>query len=161
MDWPFAGTEALKAGLVNRYQLSTRYEAVFRNVYVPRGQVLAPMENARAAWLWSRRTATVVAVSAAAVHGAKWIDTRLPAELNQGSQHKTRGIVLHNDTLAPDEICIVRGLPVTTAARTAFDLGRRYGRTLAIIRVDALLHAPRCSCPTSMPSSNVTTAHGV
>nr|WP_090274448.1 DUF559 domain-containing protein [Mycolicibacterium komanii] len=141
MDWPFVGTEALAAGLVNRYQLSTRYDAVFRNVYVPHGQVLTPMENARAAWLWSRRTATVVAVSAAAVHGTKWIDTRLPAELNQRSQHKTKGIVLHNDTLAPDETCTVRGLPVTTAARTAFDLGRRYGRTLAIIRVDALLHA--------------------
>ncbi|MGE2721131.1 endonuclease domain-containing protein [Mycolicibacterium celeriflavum] len=135
------GTEALAAGLVNRYQLATRYDAIFRNVYVPRGRVLTPAESARAAWLWSRRTATIVGVSAAALHGAKWIDARLPAELNQRSQHKTRGIVLHNDALAPDAICTVRGLPVTTAARTAFDLGRRYGRTLAVIRVDALLQA--------------------
>lgn len=30
---------------------------------------------------------------------------------------------------------------MTTAARTAFDHGRRYGRTLAVIRVDALLQA--------------------
>jgi very-short-patch-repair endonuclease len=65
----------------------------------------------------------------------------LPAELNQASQHKTRGIVLHNDTLPSDEIVIARGVPATTPARTAFDLGRRYGRTLAVIRVDALLQA--------------------
>nr|WP_090342708.1 DUF559 domain-containing protein [Mycolicibacterium malmesburyense] len=141
MDWPFVGTEALAAGLVNRYQLATRYDAVHRNVYVPLGQVLTPAEKAHAAWLFSRRRATLVGLSAAAIHGAKWIDARLPAELNQHSQHKTRGILLHNDALAPDEICTVRGLPVTTAARTAFDLGRRYGRTLAVIRLDALLQA--------------------
>jgi hypothetical protein len=36
---------------------------------------------------------------------------------------------------------LVRGIPVTTAARTAFDLGRRYGLTLAVIRLDALIQA--------------------
>lgn len=141
MDWPFLGTEALAAGAVNRYQLATRYDAVHRNVYVPRGQVLTPADKAHAAWLFSRRRATLVGLSAAAIHGAKWIDERLPAELNQRSQHKIRGVVLRNDTLTADEVCTVRGFPVTTAARTAFDLGRRYGRTLAVIRVDALLQA--------------------
>ena len=37
VEWPFVGTEALAAGVVNRYQLATRYEALFRNVYVPKG----------------------------------------------------------------------------------------------------------------------------
>ena len=119
----------------------TRYEAVYRNVYIPRGQVLTPAEKARAAWLWSGRKATAVSVSAAAMHGSLWIDSRLPAELNQRSQHKTKGIVLHNDALAPDETREIHGISVTTPARTAFDLGRRYGRTLAVIRVDALLQA--------------------
>jgi hypothetical protein len=141
MDWPFVGTEALAAGAVTRHELATRYEVVYRNVYVPRGQALTPAQRAHAAWLWSRRQATVAGISAAAMHGAKWIDSRLPAELNQASQHKSKGIVLHNDTLSADEIDIVRGIAVTTAARTAFDLGRRYGRTLAVIRVDALLQA--------------------
>ena len=88
------GSEALAAGIVSRHQLATRYQAVYRNVYVPRGQLLTPTRRAQAAWLWSERRATVVAVSAAAVHGSKWIDSRLPAELNQPSQHKTTGIVL-------------------------------------------------------------------
>ena len=59
-----------------------------------------------AAWLWSGRRATVAGISAAAMHGGKWIDSRLPAELNQPSQHKTTGIVLHNDTLWPDEVVV-------------------------------------------------------
>jgi very-short-patch-repair endonuclease len=83
----------------------------------------------------------VAGISAAAIHGAKWIDPRLPAELNQASQHKTTGIVLRNDTLMANEIEVTRGIPVTTPARTAFDLGRRNGRTLAVIRVDASLQA--------------------
>ena len=70
-----------------------------------------------------------------------WIDSRLPAELNQRSQHKTKGIVLHNDALSHRETRMIHGISVTTPARTAFDLGRRYGRTLAVIRVDALLQA--------------------
>jgi len=138
---PFIGTEALATGLVNRYRLATRYEAIYRNVYIPRGQALTPAQKARAAWLWSGRKATAVGVSAAALHGSRWIDSRLPAELNQRSQHRTRGIVLHSDALSPDETRVIHGIPASTPARTAFDLGRRHGRTLAVIRVDALLQA--------------------
>lgn len=141
MEWPFVGTEALAAGAVNRYQLATRYQAVFRNVYAPKGQILTPAEKATAAWLWSGRRATVAGVSAAALHGSQWIDSRLPAVLNQMSQHKTEGIVLHCRTLAPDDVTTLGGIPVTTAARTAFDLGSRHGRTLAVIRLDALMRA--------------------
>ncbi|MEO3758089.1 DUF559 domain-containing protein [Mycobacterium sp. B14F4] len=141
MDWPFVGTEAVAAGAVTRHQLATRYEAIYRNVYLARGEQATPRQKAYAASLWSRRRATIVGVSAAAIHGSKWIDQRLPAELNRCNQHKTRGIVLHNDTLADDDVVMRDGIPVTTPARTAFDLGRRYGRTLAVIRVDALLQA--------------------
>src|SRR4051812_40234936 len=90
VDWPFVGTEAVAAGVITRHDLATRYDAIYRNVFIPRGQQVTPAQKARAAWLWSRRQATVAGVSAAAMHGAKWIDPRLPAELNQASQHKTR-----------------------------------------------------------------------
>lgn len=75
------------------------------------------------------------------MHGSKWIDARLPAEVNRRPRDKTDGIVLHSDELFDDEISLIRGIPVTTAARTAFDLGRRYGLTLAVIRLDALMQA--------------------
>lgn len=135
------GSEALAAGVVNRYQLATRYDAVFRNVYVPKGQVVRPVDKAMAAWLWSERRATAAGLSAAALHGALWIDAKLPAEINQPHRHKTNGIVLHSDKLADDEICIANGVPATTPARTAYDLGRRRGRTTAVIRIDALMQA--------------------
>jgi very-short-patch-repair endonuclease len=139
--WPFVGTEALANGIVTGYQLRTRYDAVFRNVYVPTGQPLTPVEKAVAAWLWSGRQATVAGISAAALHGSLWIDAHLPAELNRASLDKTDGIVLHSDKLSDDETCLLRGIPVTTPARTAFDLVRRRGLMLAVIRLDALMQA--------------------
>jgi hypothetical protein len=138
---PFIGTEALAAGAVNRYQLATRYDLVFRNVYVPKGQALTPVDKAVAAWLWSGRRATAAGLSAAALHDTLWIDARLPAQLNHRHRHKTEGILLHSGKLTDDEVCTANGVPATTPARTAFDLGRRRGRTTAVIRLDALIQA--------------------
>jgi very-short-patch-repair endonuclease len=138
---PFIGTEAVAAGVVSRYQLAIRYDAVYRNVYVPKGEVLTAADKALAAWLWSDRHATAAGLSAAALHGTKWLDAGLPAELNHRHRHKTDGIVLHSDQLADDEVCVVNGIPATTPARTAYDLGRRRGLTTAVIRLDALMQA--------------------
>ena len=141
MEWPIVGSEAIAAGVVNRYQLATRYDALFRNVYVVKGQRVTALDKAIGAWLWSGRLATAAGLSAAALHGSRWIDAKAPAELNQPSRHKTKGIVLHSDALSEDETCIVNGVSATTPARTAFDLGRRRGRTVAVIRLDALMQA--------------------
>ena len=140
---PFIGTEALASGVVNRYQLSTRYSAVHRNVYVPLGATLTATDRAIASWLWSGRRATTTGLSAAALHGTKWIDAKLPAELIHSSRHATKGILLRSDRLAADESCVIGGVATTTPARTAFDLGRRAGLTTAVIRLDAVMQATR------------------
>lgn len=140
-DWPFRGTDALAAGIVTRHGLRTDFEMVHRNVYVRRGQKLTPVTRAVAAWLWSGRAATVAGLSAAALHRTAWIDDWLPAELNRRGRDKARGIILHCDTLDDDESCVCGGIRMTTPARTAFDLGRRKGLTMAVIRLDALMHA--------------------
>lgn len=116
-------TEALAAGTLNRYQLARHFQQVHRNVYAPKHLQLNAIHKAHAAWLWSNRRDIVAGVSASALHGSLWIDRRLPAELNQASQHKTSGIVLHSDALEPDEVVSVSRIPVTSPARTAFDLG--------------------------------------
>lgn len=144
---PFLGTEALAAGALNRYQLSKRYDAVYRNVYVPRGANLTPVDRAVAAWLWSGRQATMAGLSAAALHGSLWIDAKYPAELNQSSRSQPSGILIHSDELADDETCVIRGIRMTTPHRTAFDLGRSRGLTMAVIRIDALLQATRLKIP--------------
>jgi hypothetical protein len=141
LEWPFRGTDALAARVVTPHRLRTDFEAVHRNVYIPRGQKLTPVTRAVAAWLWSGRTATVAGLSAAALHRTAWIDDWLPAELNRRSRDKARGIILHSDTLDDDEMCARDGIRLTTPARTGFDLGRRKGLTTAVIRLDALMHA--------------------
>jgi very-short-patch-repair endonuclease len=144
---PFLGSEARAAGIVNRYQHRTRYQQVYRDVYSPRDAELTAVDKAEAAWLWSRRQGVAVGLSASALHGSRWIGDHEPAELNQASMHGHAGIMLHSDELSDDEVCLIRGIRATTPVRTAFDLGRRKGRTLAVVRVDALLQATQLKLP--------------
>ncbi|OBF59185.1 hypothetical protein A5787_22165 [Mycobacterium sp. 852002-50816_SCH5313054-b] len=141
LEWPFRGTDALAAGVLNRHRLRTDFEMVHRNVYIRRGQKLTPVTRAVAAWLWSARTAAMAGLSAAALHRTAWIDDWLPAELNRPSRDTARGIIVHSDTLDDDETSVRDGIRMTTPARTAFDLGRRKGLTAAVNRLDALMHA--------------------
>ncbi|MEU0494859.1 DUF559 domain-containing protein [Mycobacterium sp. NPDC006124] len=138
---PFIGTEALAAGTVNRYQLATHHVALHRNVYVPKGVEPTAADRAIAAWLWSGRVATTAGLSAAALHGSKWVEAKKPAELVHTSRHHTPGIVLHSDRLADDERCRIGGIAATTPVRTAYDVGRRPGLTEAVIHLDALIQA--------------------
>ena len=141
MTNPFLGTEALARGDVTTRTLVSRHDRVYRNVYVPKSSVLTAADRAVAAWLWSDRQATLAGLSAAAVHGAKWVDPAQPAEVYRRNGKPVDGILIHRDELLDHEVQSRAGMPVTTAARTAFDLGRRPGRTLAVVRVDALAHA--------------------
>jgi Protein of unknown function (DUF559) len=138
---PFIGTEALAAGKVTRRTLASRHDMVYRNVYLRKGLELTPDRRAVAAWLWSGRHATIAGMSAAALHGSQWVDSELPAELIRSEACDVDGVVIHRGKLREEEICVVHGIPVTTPARTAFDLGRRDGLETAIMRVDALANA--------------------
>lgn len=138
---PFRGSEALSAGLVSRRSLTRDYRPIHRDVYLPRDCDLTPALRAKAAFIWSGRTATVAGLSAAALLGCRWIDVHHPAELVRRNGKPVAGIVIHRDELPDDEICRAAGIPVTTPARTAFDLGRRPGVDTAVVRLDALCNA--------------------
>jgi hypothetical protein len=143
-DRPMRGTEALAAGTVSRWQLSSRYRAIYRNVYVPADHEVSATGRAVAAWLWSNRQATLAGLSAAAIHGSRWIDPDAPAELYRRNGKPVAGIIIHRDELRDDEVdevSAVPGIPTTTPARTAFDLGRRKPPLTALIRLDALANA--------------------
>jgi hypothetical protein len=77
------------------------------------------------------------------------VDPRRPAELYRRNGKPVDGIVIHRDQLFDDEACMASGIPATTPARTAFDLGRRGRRASALMAVDALANA------TTMQSSDV------
>ena len=71
-------SEALAVGAVTRYQLSVEYRRVLPDVYVPKRAALTLDDQIRAGWLWSHRRGTVCGLSAAGMHGARWVDCSLP-----------------------------------------------------------------------------------
>jgi hypothetical protein len=143
---PFIGTEAVAAGTFSRRTLASRNTLIYRNVYLPAGAELTPVDRAVAAWLWSGRTATVAGRSAAALLGSGWIESDEPAELTR-TRESSNDIVIHRERLLDDEVCEVRGIPTTTAARTAFELGRRRPLRRAVANVDALANATGLTAP--------------
>jgi very-short-patch-repair endonuclease len=136
---PFLGSQALTHGVVTRSELRTRYRAVFRDVYVPKDAELTARAKARAAWLSTG--ATLAGMSAAAVLGTKWLDAAAPAEIVRTDRHGQRGILVRSYELPDEEVCTVAGMRVTTAARTAFDIGRGLPVAKAVPVLDALLNA--------------------
>jgi hypothetical protein len=102
------GSEALATGILTRQALRTKYVKLHHNVYAPVGFKLDAADKARAAWLWSRRTATLVGSSAAAMHGTCWLPSDAPAEIARVRHPAPQGIVIHIGAIADDEICLVR-----------------------------------------------------
>lgn len=137
-------SEALADGVLTRQDLRRRFVKLHQNVYAPVGMELSARDRAYAAFLWSGRKGVVAGVSAAAMHGARWLPADEPAELTRVRAGTPPGIRVHRDTVFDDEVCLVQSVDCTTPARTAFDMGRRMPLETAIIRIDSLLNATRC-----------------
>jgi hypothetical protein len=136
----FIGSEAVAQGRLTKSDLR-RHRSIFRNVYTPKPHSPSLRERTTGAWLWSHRRAVVAGVAASALHGAQWVDACAPIELIAPNARRHPGLVVRNETLAADEISHVARLPVTTPARTAYDLARHLPRGQAIARLDALMRA--------------------
>ena len=134
-------TEVIASAQLTRRDLKRRYTKLYRNVYVRNGAELTALDRAYAAWLWSGRKATLVGHSAAALLGSRWIPDDAPAEVAHSRRAAPRGIVVRSDELRVHEVRTIGGITCTTAARTAYDLGRRLPLETAVIRVDALFNA--------------------
>jgi hypothetical protein len=141
MGEPFIGSEAVVSGRLTPYVLRSRFVAIHRDVFIPPDTELAPLIRAKAAWLWSGRRGVVAGLSASALHGAKWIDACLPAQIIHDNRHPPPGIRTWADRLEEDEIAMVDGIQVTTPARTALDLARRYPVGKAVAAIDSLARA--------------------
>lgn len=141
MQAVFIGSEALARADVTRHELQRWYLPIYPGVYVGRAQQLSLRHRIEAAWLWSRRRAIVAGVAASALHGARWVDADIPIELIWANTRPPRGIIAREQALADGEVTRVAGLPVTTAERTAYDLGRYLPRGRAVARLDALMRA--------------------
>ena len=143
MTVPFIGSEATASGALTRHVLRRDFVALHRDVYLRRGVAVTATRKARAAWLRSRRRGILAGHSAAALHGAKWIDAGLPATIIDCNRRPTTGVNAWNVGVEEDEIVVVSGMRVTNPARTALDLARRYPVDEAMPVLDSLARATR------------------
>jgi hypothetical protein len=137
----FLGSEAVAQRRVTEHELRRWHRAIYRDVYVPSRHELTLRDRIEGAWLWSRRRAVIAGIAASALHGAAWVDDDIRIEVIWNCTRLPAGVIARDETVADDEVTRVAGLPVTTVARTAYDLGRHLPREQALARLDALMHA--------------------
>lgn len=137
----FIGSEAVRHGRLTPYQLRTLFRAIHPDVFVATCAAPSLRTRSVAAWLWSGRRGVLAGLAAAALHGSDWIDDDEPVELIWRNQHAPVGVITRNQRVGRDEVTRVAGLPVTTLARTAFDLARLLPAGEAVARLDALMRA--------------------
>jgi hypothetical protein len=138
---PFRASEAMAAGLLTRRDLQRDHIPVYPGIWVPRTAELTHPLLTTAAWLWSNRHGIPAGLSASALRGAKWVGVEQPVELIHVNRRAPAGIIVHSNELARGEAKSVAGMQVTTAARTAFDIGRRLATIPGVQRIDALMNA--------------------
>lgn len=124
---------------LSRQDVRLRYRRLYRDAYLHNDVDLTAAVRARAAWLSTG--ATLAGVSAAAVLGTKWLDGDAPAEIVRNDRHSQPGLVAHSFRVGAEEVGIFASLPVTTPARTAFDIGRTRPAHQAVPILDALFAA--------------------
>lgn len=137
----FIGSQAVRSGQLTGYQLRTDFRSIYQDVYLPKCRAVSLRDRTVGAWLWSKQRATIAGLSAAALHGAQWVDDDIPVELIWRNTRPPDGVIARNERLRDDETTFVARLPVTTPARTAFDLGRHLPRGRALARLDSLMRA--------------------
>ncbi|MGF1648326.1 MAG: DUF559 domain-containing protein [Kineosporiaceae bacterium] len=140
----FVGSAAVAAGLVTRAELSgPRYQRVLHGVYadsrVPRDHLLfcraaalvapaAVVSGRSAAWLWGARTGV-----------AKGDDVSLVLPPGTSSRSR-RGISARRVSLGAGDAIVHRGLRLTSAARTAWDIAAVDSDDVAVPVLDEMLH---------------------
>lgn len=138
---PVIGSEMLACGALNRHQLRSRFLRLFPDIYLDNRFEVTLRARTTGAWLWSGRRAVIAGQAASALHWAKWVDDDVPVEMVHVSPRSPRGVIVYREAVFADEVVEVAGLPVTTAARTAFDLARHAPLRPAVARLDALAAA--------------------
>jgi Protein of unknown function (DUF559) len=141
MNQALLGSEALRQQRLTPYQLRTEFRTIFPDVYLPVGAPVTLRVSSEAAWLWSHRRGVLAGLAAAALHGSNWVDDEQRVELIWRNPHAPPGVITRNLRIQSDETTYVAGLPVTTSARTAFDLARLLPAGEAVARLDTLARA--------------------
>lgn len=143
----FIGSEAFAAGTVTKYDLRARYQRLLPDVYTVKGAPPSLRDRITATWLWSQRQGVICGVAASALHGAKWVDDGAVVDVIWPGRKAPSGVKVREATLLAAEIVARQSIPVTSVARTAFDLARDGPVGRAVQQLDALAAATNFRIP--------------
>ncbi|GAA0916164.1 DUF559 domain-containing protein [Virgisporangium aurantiacum] len=142
-DLPFVGSAAIAEGLLTRRQLQGgTWRRLFPDIYACAQLELDHHLRCQAAGLYLRGRGAVSGRSAAAFWGADTLTRGDPIEVTVPADVRIRppaGLRVIRSSLGTADLIAVGGTPVTTPARTAFDVARRLPIVEAVVTVDAML----------------------
>jgi len=142
---PFAGRDAVAAGLLTKRQLSgDTWRRLLPGIYAWRELKLTHHDRCLAAGLFLDGRGAVSGRNAATLLGADVRVLGAPVEVTLPAGTRFRaptGISIVRSPLPGGDTGSWAGIPITTAGRTAFDLARRLPLTEAVVCVDAMLAA--------------------
>lgn len=142
---PFVGRDAVAEGLVTRAQLAgPAWRRLLPDIYAWAHLRLDHPAWCVAAGLFLRDRGAVSGRAAAALLGADVLVRGDPIEVTvpRSTRMQTQsGLAVVRSPLPAGDVARLAGIPVTTPARTAFDLARRLPLIEAVVGVDAMLAA--------------------
>lgn len=147
---PLLGSAALSAGHLSAHRLRSGHRRLFPDVYLARDAPVVPDALVHGAVLWAPPGAVLGGLSAALLHRERWF---APAAVMQeidvymlGTPPTPDRVRLRRLRLAlpVEQVCTIRGLPVTSPARTAIDVARwEDDDETAIAKIDAVCNRSR------------------
>ena len=139
----FHGPSAIRDGLLTQAQLrSAAWRRLMRGVYADSRLPDTHELRCRAVATYLLPGGGVIAGrSAATLLGPGLSNAADPVEILVPAQARPRSreVMAHGSALAPDEWCVVRGMPVTTPVRTCRDLTQWLPTVEAVVLVDRML----------------------
>ncbi len=135
----------MAAGLVTWSQLrGPGFRRLFPDVYLPANVAPTLSMRSRGAYLLVAEHGALAGYSAAELLGARIAPRDADAEvISRDDLRLYRGLRVHREQLADDEVETVSGLVVTSAVRTAYDLARWSPLVEGVVAADALARIGR------------------
>ncbi|MGH3834044.1 MAG: endonuclease domain-containing protein [Pseudonocardiaceae bacterium] len=131
----------MAAGLLTKGQLrGNRFHRLFPDIYLARDIAPTLATRSRGAHLLIAGYGALAGYSAAELLGARIAPRDADAEIvvPGGEFRECRGLRVHREQLADDEVETVSGLVVTSAIRTAYDLARWSTQVEGVVAADAM-----------------------
>jgi hypothetical protein len=151
LDGVFIGAHAISEGVLTRHQLRTgAYRRLLQGVYAHPALTVDHSVIARAASLLIPDGAAIGGASAVWWHGGPLPDLASPVTvlIPEGIEWSgPRGIRVHRTRLGSGDVEVRSGVPVSAAARTAWDVCSLESTRTAVAALDAMVRSRALSRP--------------